>query len=57
VKTIIVDSARDKLGLEYLRRTVGEAAISAAVAKIPPGNRPYLSDVARILKITISQQY
>jgi len=53
VKTIIIDSDRDRVGIEYLRRVVGDAAITAAVAKIPPGNRPYLSNVARILKITI----
>lgn len=53
MNTIIIESDRDKIGIEYLRRTVGEAAISAAVAKIPTGNKPYISNVARILKIEI----
>lgn len=53
MNTIIISSERDRLGIEYLKRVVGEAKISAAVAKIPAGNKPYISNVARILKIEI----
>ena len=53
MNTIIITTDRDRLSLEYLRRVAGDAAISAAVAALQGARKPFVSNIAKQLKIEI----
>ena len=50
---VIVESPRDQRVLEFLVANVGAAEVRAAVTKLAGNRKPYVSNVAKILGISI----
>jgi hypothetical protein len=52
-KVPIVESARDQRVLDYLVAKVGVEVVLDAAKKLPGGRKPYVSNLARMLKVVI----
>lgn len=52
---VIVANERDKRALTWLREQAGDAAICDALGRLAGGRKPYVSNLAKILGLTIPE--
>ncbi|NYH18770.1 hypothetical protein GGD41_005998 [Paraburkholderia bryophila] len=50
---VILESARDQRTLDFLIATCGQQAVERACSELPGGRRAYVSNLARILKVSV----
>lgn len=50
---VVVESERDSRTLAYLFATCGEQAVEQACGQLPGSRRPYVSNLARVLRVSI----
>ena len=53
---VVIQSTRDQRTLDFLVETCGVAAVESACRQVPAGRRLYVSNLARVLKITIPER-
>lgn len=53
---VIVSNDRDRRTLAWLRETVGDEAISAAVGHLVGNRKPYVSNVSKALGVAIPER-
>lgn len=50
---VIIANARDQQGYDYLVKRCGLAAVQAATAALAGNRKPYVSNIAKVLKIEL----
>lgn len=50
---VLIQNDRDRRTLDWLIRQVGQEAIRQAVAQLAGNRKPYLSNVAKVLGLTL----
>ncbi|MEX3964854.1 hypothetical protein AB4Y42_22010 [Paraburkholderia sp. EG286B] len=53
---VVIESLRDERALAFLISTKGESAVQNAVKRLCGNRRPYVSNIAKILDVTIPDE-